>query len=196
MKSKRSGGDFIAEMLSIENVEKVFGIIDGTYFGLYSSLRKYNIDLISPRHETSAAHMAGSYARLRGKLGVCIASNGPGVANIIPELIVEEGEGNRVLCITSFRRSGIVSPVRAGTYQYFPQSETIKQFAKASYLITNSERIPEIMRMAFRKCYEGRPGVVHIDVPEDIINGIQNIPYIPLKPNHYRSIQNPTANPE
>ena len=196
MKKKRTSGDYIAEMLSLENVDKVFGIIDGTYFGLYASLKKYNIDLISPRHETSAAHIAGSYSRLTGKLGVCIASNGPGVANIIPGLIVEQAEGNRVLCITSFRREGIVSPVRPGTYQYFPQSETIKQFAKASFLITNPERIPEITRMAFRKCFEGRPGVVHIDVPEDILNSIQEISFIPLKPSHYRSIEYPTLDSE
>ncbi|MFN3604283.1 MAG: thiamine pyrophosphate-binding protein [Leptonema sp. (in: bacteria)] len=196
MKNKRLGGDIVAEMLFLESVDKVFGIIDGTYFGLYSSFKKYKIDFISPRHETSAAHMAGAYARLSGKLGVCIASNGPGVANIIPGLIVEEAEGNRVLCITSFRRKGIVNPVRIGSYQYFPQSETIKQFAKASYLITDPERIPEIIRMAFRKCYEGRPGVIHIDIPEDIINGEYEIPFSPLKPNQYRFSIYPTSSEE
>ena len=76
--AEMSGGEDIAKMLSLETVEKVFGIIDGTYFGFYSNLQNHGIELISPRHETSAAHMAGSYARLSGKLGVCMASNGPG----------------------------------------------------------------------------------------------------------------------
>ncbi|GIX42004.1 MAG: acetolactate synthase large subunit [Leptospiraceae bacterium] len=187
MANKRKGGDVIAEMLFLEGVDRVFGIIDGTYFGFYSSLNKYGIELISPRHETSAAHMAGAYYRLSGKLGVCMASNGPGVANILPGLVVEEAEGNRVLVITSFRRQGIVNPVRLGTYQYFNQSETIKQFAKVSYLVTSPQRIPEIMRMALRKCYEGRPGVVHIDVPEDIMNGEYEISFQPLKPENYRA---------
>ena len=50
-----------------------------------------------PRHEAAAAHMAGAYARLTGRLGVCMASNGPGVANVLPGVAVEQGEGNRVL---------------------------------------------------------------------------------------------------
>ena len=101
-----SGGEVVAKMLSIEGIDHLFGIIDGTYFGFYSNLRKYGIELISPRHETSAAHMAGAYARVTNKLGVCMASNGPGVANILPGLVVEQAEGNRVLCITSARRTG------------------------------------------------------------------------------------------
>jgi acetolactate synthase-1/2/3 large subunit len=196
MSHKRKGGELIAEMLSMEGVDKVFGIIDGTYFGFYSSLKKYGIELISPRHETSAAHMAGAYYRLSGKLGVCMASNGPGVANILPGLVVEEAEGNRVLVITSFRRHGLVNPVRLGTYQYFNQTETIRQFSKASFLILSPNRIPEVMRMALRKCYEGRPGVVHIDVPEDIMNGEFEILFQPLKPNEYRATTLPFPDPE
>ncbi len=192
---KRKGGDIVAEMLKIEGVDKVFGIIDGTYFGFYSSLRNYGIELISPRHETSAAHMAGAYARFTNKLGVCMASNGPGVANILPGLVVEEAEGNRVLVITSFRRHGIVNPVRLGTYQYFPQTDVISRFAKASFLISDPVRIPEIMRFALRICYEGRPGVVHVDIPEDIINQDYEIPFIPLKPHEYRFISLPYPNP-
>jgi len=76
-------------MLAAEGVEIVFGIIHGSYFGLYSSLSRHGIRLITPRHESTAAHMAGAYARLTGRLGVCIASNGPGVANVLPGIAVE-----------------------------------------------------------------------------------------------------------
>ncbi|MEN8183394.1 MAG: thiamine pyrophosphate-binding protein, partial [Myxococcota bacterium] len=88
-----TGGDLVARMLQAEGVEVVFGIIDGSYFGLTSSLAEHGIRLISPRHESSAAHMAGAYARLTGRIGVCIASNGPGAANILPGIAVENGEG-------------------------------------------------------------------------------------------------------
>ncbi len=115
------GGEVLARMLAAEGVEVVFGIVDGTYLGFFAQLRKHGIRLVSPRHETSAAHMAGAYARLTGKLGVCMASNGPGVANVLPGVAVENGEGNRVLLITSWRRSPIVWPDRGGTYQYFDQ---------------------------------------------------------------------------
>lgn len=191
--TEMSGGEVIAKMLQMEKVEKVFGIIDGTYFGFYSSLQKYGIELISPRHETTAAHMAGAYARLTGKLGVCMASNGPGVANILPGLVVEQAEGNRVLVITSSRRTGIMYPDRGGTYQCFDQVGVISQFAKWSEAVPSFDRIPEMMRRALRKCYEGRPGVVHLDIPENIMNTKVKANLNFWEPHQYRIIQPPGA---
>lgn len=188
-----TGGEVIAKMLAKEGVDNVFGIIDGTYFGFYSNLQKNDIRLISPRHETSAAHMAGAYARVTNKLGVCMASNGPGVANILPGLVVEEAEGNRVLCITSARRTGIMYPDRGGTYQCFDQTGTIKQFAKWSEAVPSFDRIPEMLRMALRKCYEGRPGVVHLDIPENILNAKQNCEINFWEPSQYRMMELPKA---
>ena len=188
-----TGGEVVAKMLAIEGVENVFGIIDGTYFGFYSKLKGNGINLISPRHETSAAHMAGAYARVTNRLGVCMASNGPGVANILPGLVVEQAEGNRVLCITSSRRTGIMYPDRQGTYQCFDQVATIKQFAKSSEAVPSFDRIPEMMRRALRKCFEGRPGVVHIDIPENIMNTKVKCDIAFWEPHQYRMIELPKA---
>ena len=165
------GGEILAAMLKKEGVSRVFGIVDGTYLGLYAAFEKYGIELISPRHETSAVHMAGAYARLTGKLGVCMASNGPGVANVLPGIAVENGEGNRVLVITSSRRQGIAYPDRGGTYQYFDQVAVTRPMTKWSGTAPTFDRIPELMRRAFRISHRGRPGVVHIDVPENVMNG-------------------------
>ncbi len=173
-------------MLQAEGVEKVFGIIDGTYFGFYSSLHRLGIEIVTPRHETTAAHMAGAYARLTGRLGVCMASNGPGVANLLPGLVVEQGEGNRVLAITSARRPGIMYPDRGGAYQCFDQSGVIGKIAKWSAAVSSADRLPELARKALRKSFEGRPGVVHLDVPETIMNGkLATAPAI-LAPARYR----------
>ncbi|MFA9566042.1 MAG: thiamine pyrophosphate-binding protein, partial [Acidimicrobiales bacterium] len=130
------------------------------------------IRLVSPRHETSAAHMAGAYARLTGKLGVCMASNGPGVANILPGVAVENGEGNRVLLITSSRRTPIAYPDRGGTYQYFDQTGVTRAMTKWSGSVPSFERLPELVRRAARISWSGRPGVVHLDVSEAIMNGV------------------------
>lgn len=182
-----TGGERIARMLADEGVQVVFGIIDGTYFGLYSHLRDHGIRLISPRHETSALHMAGAYARLTGRLGVAIASNGPGVANALPGVAVENGEGNRVLLITSWRRHQIVGPDRGGTYQYFDQPAVIKPMAKWSGAVASFDRIGELTRRALRISWRGRPGVVHLTVPEDIINGAFEEPTPPdVGPARYR----------
>ncbi len=183
-----SGGERIARMLAAEGVEVVFGIIDGSYFGLYSRLRDHGIRLVTPRHETTALHMAGAYARLTGRLGVAIASNGPGVANALPGVAVENGEGNRVLLITSWRRHGIVGPDRGGAYQYFDQPAVIRPMAKWSEAALSVERLPELVHRAFRVSWRGRPGVVHLTVPEDVMNGqFEDSPLSPdVAPERYR----------
>jgi len=184
--TETSGGEILARMLQAEGVEKVFGIIDGTYFGFYSSLHTLGIEIVTPRHETCAAHMAGAYARLTGRLGVCMASNGPGVANLLPGLVVENAEGNRVLAITSCRRPQIVYPDRGGTYQAFDQVGAISHFSKWSHSVVSFDRVAELGRTALRHCFEGRPGVVHLDVPETIMNGKVKAEVAIWQPHQYR----------
>jgi acetolactate synthase-1/2/3 large subunit len=191
-----TGGELIARMLAAEGVEHVFGIIDGTYFGLYRALTDAGITLHSPRHEAAAAHMAGAYARLTGRLGVVIASNGPGVANVLPGVAVEDGEGNRVLLITSARRVGIGRPDRGGTYQYFDQSAVIGPMSKWSAHVPSADRVPELLRRALRMCFTGRPGVVHLDVPENIINQPTELDPSVIRPPHtYRRVTPAQADP-
>jgi acetolactate synthase-1/2/3 large subunit len=184
-----SGGEVIARMLQQEGVEQVFGIIDGTYFGFYEALHRLGIKIITPRHETCAAHMAGAYARLTGKLGVCMASNGPGVANLLPGLVVEQAEGNRVLAITSARRPSIMYPDRGGSYQCFDQSGVIGKIGKWSAAASSFGRVPELLRKALRKSFEGRPGVVHLDVPENIMNGKVKADVAYWAPSQYRQTE-------
>jgi len=181
-----SGGDLIARMLRAEGVDVVFGIIDGSYFGLYSSLGRHGIRLVTPRHESTAAHMAGAYARLTGRLGVCIASNGPGAANVLPGIAVENGEGNRVLVITSWRRAAIVGPDRGGTYQYFDQVGVTRPMTKWTGAAMSFDRVGQTLRRAFRVAHQGRPGVVHVTVPEDVMNGSFEDGAPVLEPSRYR----------
>jgi acetolactate synthase-1/2/3 large subunit len=166
-----NGGKIIASVLDAEGVGKVFGIPDGTYLGLLNALVERSIPIITPRHESTAIHMAGAYARLTGQLGVAIASNGPGVANALPGITVENAEGNRVLVLTSSRRVGITYPDRGGTYQYFDQVAAIRPISKWSETVPSVDRLPELLRTALRWCHRGRPGVVHLDIAESIVNG-------------------------
>jgi len=168
---RRTGGDLVARMLAAEGVEVVFGIVDGSYFGLTSALAEHGIRLVSPRHESTAAHMAGAYARTTGRLGVCLASNGPGVANVLPGIAVENGEGNRVLVLSSWRRSAIVGPDRGGSYQYFDQVAVARPMSKWAGAARSADRIGEVMQRAFRTAHLGRPGVVFVTIPEDVLNG-------------------------
>jgi acetolactate synthase-1/2/3 large subunit len=180
-----TGGATIARMLEQEGVSVFFGIVDGTYTQLFAQLVERGIAMLSPRHESIAVHMAGAYARVSGRLGVCIASNGPGVANALPGVAVENTEGNRVLLLTSSRRTGITYPDRGGAYQCFDQVAVIRPMAKWSESAQSFARIPELLRQALRACFTGRPGVVHLDVPEDLINGAGPEPSLP-PPAQYR----------
>lgn len=186
--ASRYEGETVAAMLAAEGVDKVFGIIDGTYFGLYSSFERHGIELISPRHETSALHMAGAYSRLTGRLGVAIASNGPGVANTLPGIAVESGEGHRVLLITSSRRTGIGYPDRGGTFQYFDQVGVTSPMTKWSGAVPDASRISEFMKRAFRTSWAGRPGVVHVDIPESVLNAKTRGAIAASAPSSYRRV--------
>ncbi|MCB2227018.1 MAG: thiamine pyrophosphate-binding protein [Desulfarculaceae bacterium] len=180
-------GAIIAAMLAKEGVAKIFGIVDGTYLALLKGcVQEQGMEFITPRHESCAAHMAGAYARLTGKLGVCIASNGPGVANMLAGVATEQMEGNRVLLITSSRRTPISYPDRGGAYQYFDQVGAIGAIAKYSVCADSAARVPELLRTALRAAYSGRPGVVHLDVPENVINGECKPMGLPA-PSAYRS---------
>lgn len=195
MSKEKTGGELIARMLKAEGVDTAFGIVDGSYLQLCAALRGHDIKLVSPRHESIGAHMAGAYARLTGKLGVVIASNGPGVANVLPGVAVEHTEGNRVLLITSCRRTGIHYPNRGGTYQAFDQVGVIKNMAKWSEAVPSAERLPELLRRALAQCWHGRPGVVHLDVPENVLNGKADFPE-PWQPHQYRRVDPLHPSPE
>jgi len=183
-----TGGEIIARMLEAEGVEKFFGIMDGTYLSMCKAMVAHGMEMLTPRHETTAAHMAGAYARMSGKLGVCIASNGPGVANMLSGVAVENTEGNRVLLITASRRPQISNPDRGGGYQTFDQLGTIGHMSKWSGTAATFDRIPEQLRRALRHCYQGRPGVVHLDVPETLMNGKTELPPLPA-PHQYRRVE-------
>jgi acetolactate synthase-1/2/3 large subunit len=189
-----TGGELVARMLKAEGVEVVFGIVDGSYYGLNVALEEHGVRLVSPRHESTGAHMAGAYARLTGRIGVCLASNGPGAANLLSGIAVENGEGNRVLALTSWRRSPIVGPDRGGTYQYFDQVAVTAPMTKWSGAARSFDRVPEVLRRAFRVAHQGRPGVVHVTIPEDVMNG--TFPEVPpvLAPEQYRRTE-PLAPP-
>ena len=184
-----TGGKLIAKMLQAEGVDTFFGIIDGTYLHMFANCVELGMKMVTPRHETTAAHMAGAYARMTGKLGVCIASNGPGVANMLSGVAVENAEGNRVLLLTSSRRVGISYPDRGGAYQCFDQVGVIRAMSKWSESVKAFERIPELLRQALRACYQGRPGVVHLDIPEDLINSEAEDRYPIQQPAQYRPME-------
>ena len=161
-----NGGEIISKMLAAEGVKTVFGLPDSSIFPLYASLKSNGIQLISPTHETNAMHMAGAYARITGRLGVCIAGKGPGLANALSGIAVENAEGHRVLLISGAAQDG----ASKGGYRYLPQLDATRHITKWNSSVPSVEKISDVMSTALRMSHTGRPGVVHVDVPESIMN--------------------------
>jgi acetolactate synthase I/II/III large subunit len=183
------GGEIISRMLAAEGVETVFGIADSSLYPLCASLEANGITLISPTHETNALHMAGAYAQTTGKLGVCIAGKGPGMANALSGVTVENAEGRRVLLISSAAENGNPDADPKGTYRYLPQLDATRPITKWNGTIPSVLKISHVMQKAFRLSHTGKPGVVHVDVPEKIMN--MDCPFDPSwirDPASYRSL--------
>ncbi len=184
-----NGGEIISRMLSAEAVDTVFGIPDRSLSALCTSLTSNGIKLISPTHETNAVHMAGAYARITGKLGVCIAGKGVGMANALSGVAVDNAEGHRTLLISSATENGNPGSDPKGAYRYLPQLDATRPITKWNSTIPSIEKISDVMRKAFRISHTGKPGVVHVDVPEKIMN--KACPYDPSwfrDPATYRSL--------
>jgi len=183
------GGEIISKMLAAEGVKTVFGIADSSISALCISLKSNGIKLISPTHETNAMHMAGAYARITGHLGVCIAGKGPGLANALSGVAVENAEGHRVLLISGAAEGGNPDYSPKGAYRYLPQLDATQPITKWNGAVSSPEKISETMCKAFRLSHTGKPGVVHVDIPETIMH--MDCPYDPSwirDPASYRSL--------
>lgn len=185
--SEITGGCLVAHMLQAEGVDTIFGIIDSSYFGMYSSFSDTGIRMITPRHESSGLHMAGVYSRATGGLGVAMASNGPGVANCLPGIPVEQGEGHRVLLITATRRTGVSYPQRQGAFQYFDQSGAIAKMAKFSEYVPTHERLPEMLRAAKAPLIHTGLGDVRLFLAELAVE-LQSGPAISQQPDTWSDL--------
>ncbi|MCG6882046.1 MAG: thiamine pyrophosphate-binding protein [Deltaproteobacteria bacterium] len=184
-----NGGGIISKMLAAEGVKTVFGIPDSSLAQLCSALESEGIRLVSPTHDTNAVHMAGACARITGTLGVCIAGRGTGLANALSGIAVENAEGHRVLLISSAACETDASGDPKGVYRYLPQLDATRPITKWNGAVTAAERISDVMRSAFRISHTGRPGVVHVDVPERFMNS--SCPWDPAwvrDPASYRSL--------
>jgi acetolactate synthase-1/2/3 large subunit len=170
-----SGGELLVRCLHAEGVRYVHAITDGTYMMVLEALERLGkdlgIQLIVPRHEAAAAHACDAYTRCTGDPAVVMACAGPGAANLIAGLMCAEAEGSPVVAITTSRRSIISdSYVHQGGMQVSRHLDIFKPAVKWNGKVDHWHRIPDMVRHAFRVATSGRPGPVHILIPEDILN--------------------------
>ena len=166
--TRKDGGLLLAETLRHAGVEKVFALHGGHLEALFRGCVENDIELVDFRHESSAGHAAEAYARVTGKLGVCVATAGPGFTNAVSAIANAQLDGIPVLFIIGAPplREAETNALQGGLDQ-MAMSATASKWA---HRITNTERIPDITAMAIRKAVSGRKGAVVLELPIDVLH--------------------------
>ncbi len=166
-----TGGELLLKTLKNENIDIIFGVLDGSYNAWLAKLDDYGIDYICPRHEAAAAHMAEAYARMKGEPAVVFGGIGPGAANMVSGVAVAWAEGAPLIVLSGQRRRNIIYPERGGNFQTLDLLALYRPVTKWQAGLRDLRRLPELMRKAFRIALSGRPGPVYIEIPEDLMRG-------------------------
>lgn len=157
--------DAIIKSFEREGVDVVFGYPGAAVCPIYESLRNSNIKHILVRQEQSAAHNASAYARVSGKIGVCIVTSGPGATNVLTGVATAYMDSIPMVVITGQVDSKLVGK------DVFQEVDTVgatASFTKHNYLVQNAQDLPRIIKEAFYIAQTGRPGPVLIDIPSDV----------------------------
>src|SRR4028118_2342251 len=161
----RTGSEAMCEALLDEGVEFLFGYPGGAIMPFYDALPDYPLKHVLVRHEQAAAHAADGYARATGRVGVCIATSGPGATNIVTGLATAQMDSVPLVAIT-----GQVGRPALGkdSFQETNVMGMTLPFTKHSFLVEDPDELYPTMRRAFEIARSGRPGPVLIDVPKDV----------------------------
>ena len=190
--TKMSGGRAVVESLRAEDVRYVFGIVGSCMIEILDDMYdRQDIGWIGTRHEQGAVHMADGYARVSGKAGVCMATNGPGATNLTTGLSVALLSHSPLIAITG---APMVSQQYRDSFQEIDQVAMFRPLTKWSLQVPRADRIPELFRHAFRMATGGKKGPVHIDLPRDLLN--EDIEAEVFAPARYRAEHAGAANPE
>lgn len=160
-----TGGEIMVKVLAEEGVDTVFGYPGGAILPFYDALRASDIRHILTAHEQGAAHAADGYARSSGRVGVCIATSGPGATNLVTGLATAFLDSTPVVAIT-----GQVPRAMIGhdAFQEVDITGITMPITKHNFLVKDPATLAQTMRLAFQLAKEGRPGPVLVDVPRDV----------------------------
>jgi acetolactate synthase-1/2/3 large subunit len=159
-----TGAEIVWATLAGEGVSTVFGYPGGAILPVYDALRKFPIHHVLVRHEQGAAHMADGYARASGRVGVAVATSGPGATNLVTGIATAMLDSIPIVCIT-----GQVSSKLLGTdaFQEIDITGITLPITKHNFLVSRPEDIAPTIRKAFQIAVAGRPGPVLVDITKD-----------------------------
>lgn len=161
---RRTGAQILWEVLMQEGVEVIFGYPGGAVMPLYDAMLDYPIHHVLVRHEQGAAHMADGYARASGKVGVAMATSGPGATNLVTGIATAMLDSVPTVFITGQVNSSLLG---TDAFQETDITGVTLPITKHNYLVTRVEDIAPVVREAFYVARSGRPGPVLVDISKD-----------------------------
>jgi len=181
--TRLTGAETLWATLVGEGVRDVFGYPGGAILPAYDALRKFPIRHILVRHEQGAAHMADGYARASGRVGVAVATSGPGATNLVTGIATAMLDSVPMVCVT-----GQVSSKVLGTdaFQEVDITGITLPVTKHNYLVSRAEDIAPALREAFRVAQSGRPGPVLVDITKDAQQNSAIFDFAAAAPAPYR----------
>lgn len=182
-----TGGELLARCLANEGVRFVFGLPSPEVDPFLAALEANRIRFVPVRHESAAVYMAEGLYKSTGQVAATVTNPGPGSANLIPGIINARHEGVPLVAITAQHRMDIVYPSPPSTFQGQDQLDVFRPAVKWGAPIFSWARIPEIVQMAFREMWNGRPGPVQLEIPAPVMYATGEAPRI-APPESYRSM--------
>ena len=162
---KLTGARIFVEALKKQGVEVMFGYPGGVVLPIFDALYDSDIKFILTRHEQGAAHAADGYSRATGRVGVCLATSGPGATNLITGLATANMDSVSVVAFTGQVRTSLIGN---DAFQEVDVSGITRPISKHNYLVKDANNLAVTMKNAFHIASTGRPGVVVVDLPVDV----------------------------
>lgn len=192
-----TGGELLLRCLKEEGVNVLFGILDGSFNTFLAKLDEYGMRFINTRHEAAAAHMAEAWARIRGEPAVVIGGIGPGAANMLSGIVTAYAEGSPLIVFSGQRRRRIIYPDRGGSFQNIDLLGLYRPVTCWCAGARDWQRLPELIRRAYREATVGRPGPVYVEIPEDILRGKGDMESVDVWPSYRgQSVRTRTGDPD
>jgi acetolactate synthase-1/2/3 large subunit len=165
---KISGGHLVAKALKAEGVEVIFTLCGGHIIDIYDGCIDEGIKIIDVRHEQVAAHAADGYARITGKPGVAVVTAGPGTTDAITGVANAFRAESPMLLIGG---QGALNQHKMGSLQDLPHVDMMKPITKFASNVVTTERVADMVSMAFRECFNGAYGPSFLEIGRDILDG-------------------------
>ena len=175
----KTGAQILWECLEQQGVTTVFGYPGGAILPVYDALKYSNIHHVLVRHEQGATHMADGYARASGRVGVAIATSGPGATNMVTGIATAMLDSSPIVCITGQVGSKLIG---SDAFQEADITGVTLPITKHNYLVTHADEVARTISEAFYVASSGRPGPVLVDITKDAQQSSCEFDGKPIKP--------------